>query len=316
MSIFESLVCRMLSDLLMDWQGWLRIEKNYAQLTTFHYTQDLKSFFAFLQHHWGNCVDINQFKTLSAADVRAYLSHCLSQGVGYRSNARRVCALRSLATFLEKKHQIQLSALSLLSLPRLKTTLPRPLPIHDALSVTKTHVFENSELWLNSRDEALFTLLYGCGLRLSEALNLNIADISLTQRSLIVRGKGNKERSIPLQPIIKEKIYHYLSKAPHGHNGKNPLFIGLQGGRLSAGVAQRQMRRLRVQLGLPDSATPHALRHSFATHLLAAGGNLRMIQDLLGHASLTSTQKYTDIETTHLLNVYQATHPRAQLSDE
>lgn len=313
-SALENLVDPKLFKLIESWHIWLQIEKNYAQLTTFHYSQDLKKFFIFLQNHWGEKIDIDRFKTLTSADVRAYLAHCLAQGVCHRSNARRVSALRSLNTFLEKRHHFQLSALSLLSLPRLKTTLPRPLPISDALRVTTTHVIENSENWMDYRDEALFTLLYGCGLRLSEALSLNIADVSLTARSLIVRGKGNKERLIPLQMVIKEKIHLYLIKAPHADEAKNPLFIGLYGDRLSSGVAQRQMRRLRGQLGLPDSATPHALRHSFATHLLAAGGNLRMIQELLGHASLTSTQKYTDIETTQLLNIYQATHPRASRS--
>lgn len=309
--MFENLVGPKLNKFLEGWYSWLQIEKNYAQLTTFHYTQDLKHFFVFLQHYWGESIDIARFESLSSADIRAYLSHRLSQGVSHRSNARSISALRSFNTFLEKRHDIRSPALSLLTLPRLKTTLPRPLPISDALRVMETHVVENAESWMDHRDEALFTLLYGCGLRLSEALNLTISDISLTSRSLIVRGKGNKERLIPLQPIIKEKIHRYLLQAPHAHDAKNPLFIGLQGDRLSSGVAQRQMRRLRSQLGLPDSATPHALRHSFATHLLAAGGNLRMIQELLGHASLTSTQKYTDIETTQLLNVYQATHPRA-----
>ncbi|MGI4851186.1 MAG: tyrosine recombinase XerC [Janthinobacterium lividum] len=315
-SIVEHLVGPKLFKLLKGWHNWLQIEKNYAQLTVFHYTQDLKHFFTFLQNHWGENAEVDKFENLTSADVRAYLAHRLSQGVCHRSNARGVSALRSFNTYLEKRHHIRSPALSLLSLPRLKTTLPRPLPVSDALRVTETPVFENSEDWMDDRDEALFTLLYGCGLRLSEALNLNIADISLTSRSLIVRGKGNKERVIPLQPIIKEKIHYYLTNAPHASDVKNPLFIGLQGNRLSAGVAQRQMRRLRNQLGLPDSATPHALRHSFATHLLAAGGNLRMIQELLGHASLTSTQKYTDIETTQLLNVYQNTHPRARRSEK
>ena len=315
-AIFENLVGPKLFMMLKGWYNWLHIEKNYSPLTIFHYGQDLKNFFTFLQQYWGEQVEIHMFQNLTSTDLRAYLAHRLSHGVSHRSNARGISALRSLNTFLEKRHQILCPALSSLSLPRLKTTLPRPLPVIDALRVTHTHVIENSESWLDTRDEALFTLLYGCGLRVSEALNLNIADISLTSRSLIVQGKGNKERLIPLQPIIKEKIQLYLSKAPHGGNEKNPLFIGLQGERLSAGVAQRQMRRLRSQLGLPDSATPHALRHSFATHLLAAGGNLRMIQELLGHASLTSTQKYTDIETTQLLNIYQSTHPRIHTSKE
>ncbi len=308
--VFNNLVHDSLLEILQAWQTWLKIEKNYAPLTLFHYTQDLKNFFTFFKNHRGEKADRAFFTTVTLTDLRAYLAHRLSTGVTHRTNARAVSALKSLNTFAEKKYQLRSSALSSLSLPRLKTTLPRPLPIKDALAVTQTGAAENSESWLDARDEALFTLLYGCGLRLSEALNLNIEHLTSTHRFLTVCGKGSKERMVPLQPIIHEKVQHYLTRAPHKDLVTNPLFIGLQGERLSAGVAQRQMRRLRRQLGLPETATPHALRHSFATHLLAAGGNLRMIQELLGHASLTSTQKYTDIETTQLLNIYQSTHPR------
>jgi integrase/recombinase XerC len=222
--------------------------------------------------------------------------------------------LKSLNRFLDKRYQLKSSALSSLSLPRLKTSLPRPIHVEGALALTNAHIPENTQPWLDARDQALFTLLYGCGLRISEALNLNVQDIPSSLRFLILKGKGQKERMVPLQKKDLEKIQIYLSQAPHGKNLQSPLFIGLQGKRLNPGIAQKQIRRLRYQLGLSDSATPHALRHSFATHLLAEGGDLRTVQELLGHTSLSTTQRYTGVETSKLLKVYQQAHPRTDKS--
>lgn len=195
--------------------------------------------------------------------------------------------------------------------PRLPRAVPRPLPRAQAAELLDTAPALASEGWIGDRDVALFTLLYGCGLRIDEALSLNGRDLPRGE-SLQVTGKGRKQRMVPVLPVVRKALEVYIASCPYRIGDDDPLFVGARGKRLNAGVAQRQMRRLRAALGLPETATPHALRHSFATHLLDASGDLRAIQELLGHASLSTTQRYTEVAAEHLLSVYDSAHPRAR----
>lgn len=310
--LFKQLLQEDFFQAVKAWEEWMRLERNCSSLTIRHYLQDLKTFFIFLQDHSGEQTSMDTFRNLTSADFRAFLAYRVNLGISHRSNARAISMLRSLNRFLERRYHLRSNALSSLSLPRLKTSLPRPLHIDGALALTEACAEENSQSWLNTRHQALFTLLYGCGLRISEALSLDIKDINPSLRFLILKGKGQKQRMVPILPVVLEKINIYLAQAPHRDDPQAPLFIGLQGKRLNPGVAQKQIRRLRHRLGLSDSTTPHSLRHSFATHLLAEGGDLRTIQELLGHASLSSTQRYTNVETSRLLEVYRQTHPRTR----
>ena len=301
-------------DAIRTWEEQMEAERNFSPLTIRNYLQDLTVFCLFIQRYMGEPLSMQLFESLTPSNFRAFLSYRSGEGVSHRSNARAISMLKSLNRFLNKRYQLKSSALSSLSLPRLKTSLPRPIHVEGALALTNAHIPENMQRWLDARDQALFTLLYGCGLRISEALSLNVQDIPSSLRFLTLKGKGQKERMVPLQKKVLEKIQIYLSQAPHGKNLQSPLFIGLQGKRLNPGIAQKQIRRLRYQLGLSDSATPHALRHSLATHLLAEGGELRTVQELLGHTSLSTTQRYTGVETSKLLKVYQQAHPRTDKS--
>ena len=299
------------------WEDKMRIEKNFSPLTLRNYFQDLMAFSLFISLHKGAPLSLESFKTLEAADFRAFLAARQREGVSHRSNARAMSMLRSFNIFLGQKYDLRSNALSGLSLPRLKVSLPRPIPVERALALTQGGAGEGEiprPSWVKARDQALFTLLYGCGLRISEALNLTIQEVHSSPRFLTIKGKGGKQRMIPLQKAVLEALSFYLSLAPHSHSFQAPLFIGLQGKRLNPGVAQKCLREWRVPLGLEDSATPHALRHSFASHLLGrgGGGDLRAIQELLGHASLATTQRYTRLETAKLLEVYTQAHPRAR----
>jgi integrase/recombinase XerC len=291
----------------------MHIEKNFSPLTIRNYFQDLKIFLIFLQKHRGEALNLKNFSNLTTSDFRSFLAERRTNNqISHRSNARLVSMLKSFNRFLDKRYHYHSKALSSLSLPRLNLSLPRPVHIEGAIALTNLPPSGKIKpQWLDARDQALFTLLYGAGLRISEALNLNIQDIvSSSNRFLVIKGKGQKQRLIPLQKIVIEKINSYLACAPHKEELQAPLFIGVQGKRLNAGVVQKRMRNLRHQLGLEASATPHSLRHSFATHLLAAKGDLRTIQELLGHQSLSTTQRYTQVDMTHLLEVYTQAHPR------
>ena len=227
------------------------------------------------------------------------------------STARALSSLRNFYRFLDRSGRGQNAAVSSIRNPRLPQTAPKPLSPVDALAVLENAGVWQDEPWLAKRNLALFTLLYGCGLRISEALDLN-ANQSPTGDSMVITGKGNKQRLVPVLPIIRDAIEDYLRACPYAPHGNDALFVGARGKRLVAQVAQREMRKVRDLLQLPDTATPHALRHSFATHLLAGGGDLRTIQDLLGHASLSTTQRYTAVDSEQLMAVYNGTHPRAR----
>lgn len=307
---FEENLAPCLHCSLTLWREELMHERALSPHTIKNYLFDLKSFFLFLKTHVGEGkLTREHLKTLETKDFRAFLAHRLHHGNALKSNARALSALKTFYRFLRERHDFSCEALHRLKSPRLEKALPRPLSYEKAVAVTQTAPLENQNPALDLRDRFLFTLLYAAGLRLSEALSLNLADLTPETRYLKVQGKGKKERLIPLLPIVHQRLKAYLKEHPKRQSPEAPLFLGARGGRLSAPVAQLQLRRLRHLLGLPETATPHSLRHSFATHLLQSGGDLRTLQDLLGHESLSTTQRYTEVETSTLREIYQKSHP-------
>jgi integrase/recombinase XerC len=300
-----------MAGVLQAWYEELGAEKNMSSHTRVGYAHDLKSFLTFLQTYKGGLVTRDTLKNLQLRDFRAFLSERLQRGISHRSNARALSTLRTFYHFLNRRYGIQNQAITLVKSAKFLHSLPRPLSTKEALNLSQQATLSHQEDWVDLRDQALFTLLYGCGLRISEALALSIKDLKVADDTLRILGKGKKERVVPLLPQVKDKVESYLEVHPQSADLLAPLFIGIKGERLHPTVAQKQVRLLRVQLGLPDSATPHALRHSFATHLLTAGGDLRTIQELLGHSSLSTTQRYTKIETAQLAQIYKKAHPRS-----
>lgn len=313
MSFFEGVVSPALLKSLAGWRDELLFERQLSGHTLKNYLHDLKSFCLFLREHRGQETLTSEIlKNLTPSDFRAFFAARLSRGVSPRTNARALSALKTFYRFQEERFGLGNKGIRHLRSPRLKKTLPRPLLPEQALSATQTAPLENQCPTTDLRDRLLFTLLYAAGLRLSEALGLNIADLTPQTKYLKVHGKGKKERLIPLLPIVQDRLKPWLAAHPQRDHPEAPLFLGVRGKRLAASVAQLQMRRLRHLLGLSESATPHSLRHSFATHLLQRGGDLRTLQDLLGHESLSTTQRYTEIETSTLLEAYRKAHPLAQ----
>jgi len=307
---FEGLVTPDLQSVLLSWIKNRIFERRVSAHTVKNYLHDLKSFFEFQKEHHSTPLKIKDLSTLELQDFRSFLAYRLSKGLSHRSNARATSALKTFFKYLKKNHDIENTDIITLRSAKFLNSLPRPLNIDEALALTCDPSLKEQEPWIEARDQTLFTLLYGCGLRISEALNLSVNDVKNATRFLTIRGKGNKERLIPLLPFITRKIDEYLEKHPQRNCPSAPLFIGKQGGVLNPAVAQRQLRHLRLSLGLPETATPHALRHSFATHLLQNGADLRSIQELLGHSSLSTTQRYTKIDPGHLSRIYEKTHPR------
>lgn len=292
------------------WLDWLARERRASPHTLAAYGADLLDFLNFLSRHLGGEPDLAALGSLRPADLRAFLAErAMRDGVGNATRARQLAAIRGFLRFLAKRHGLVPLALAGLRGPKVTPPAPRPLTPEQARDVAReAGSVENSTL-LSLRDSALFTLLYGCGLRISEALALDVRDAPRAGIGLRVRGKGEKERIVPVLPAVEEAVAAYL-RTRGGPPPEQPLFTGAQGGRLNAAVAQRALRTYRRLAGLPESATPHALRHSFATHLLGAGGDLRSIQELLGHASLSTTQRYTSVDAAKLLETWQKAHPR------
>lgn len=300
-----------LSSAVEAWRRWLAEEKRASAHTLDAYGRDLAAFLAFLTDHLGEEPGLAALAGLRPADFRAYLARRGGDGLARSSQARAMSTLRGFFRFLDRRGLVHNPALTAVRTPRPPRGIPRPLGAADALDSLQTVAELQDEPWLAARDVALFSLLYGCGLRLGEALALKVADAPHGD-AMTVTGKGRKQRLVPVLPAVRQAIADYLALRPFKAGGEAPLFVGARGKRLNPGVVQRQMRRLRPLLGLPDTATPHALRHSFATHLLAAGGDLRTIQELLGHASLSTTQRYTAVDTARLAEAYKAAHPRAK----
>ena len=294
-----------------EWRAWLAHERRASPHTVDGYGRDLAAFFRYLAAHLGYPPGLQDLDALSPADFRGYLANLGGAGLARPSIARALSVVRGFFRFLDRAGLVSNAAVGAVRTPKVGRSLPRPLAVADALGVVEGAGGFDDDPWVAKRDTALFTLLYGCGLRIGEALALNRRDAP-SGASMTVRGKGQKERVVPVLPVVGEAIADYLDACPHPGGGDAPLFLGVRGARLNAGVVQRRMRLLRAALGLPETATPHSLRHSFATHLLAGGGDLRTIQELLGHASLSTTQRYTEVDSDRLLAVYRATHPRAR----
>ena len=294
------------------WLDHLCDERRLSDKTLLAYERDLRQFLRFLTGHLGGAPDIKDIATLKPADFRAFLASRRRSGVQSRSLARGLAGIRSFLRFLERRGEINAAASSAVRPPRQARSLPKPVAVRDALDLTSGDMAMESEAWIEARNAAVLTLLYGCGLRISEALSLTgvMAPAPGTKTIRIV-GKGRKERIVPILPAVcGDAVALYLKLCPYAIDGDGPLFLGARGGPLNPRMIQLAMAKLRGALGLADSATPHALRHSFATHLLAGGGDLRTIQELLGHANLSSTQIYTEIDSAHLLSAYDKAHPR------
>jgi len=306
-------------DVLVELKRWLEFisaERRLSPKTVEAYARDVGFFLSFLTEHLGHAPKLSDLSKLAPADIRSFLAFRRSNGVEARTLSRSLAAARSFARFLEREGRGKSDALSAVRAPKIAKTLPRPLDAASAMALTEasTRTYETREPWVLARDAAVLSLLYGAGLRIAEALSLTRGEIPEpgTADSITVTGKGNKTRMVPLIPQITQAIADYIAICPFDLVANEPVFRGEKGGPLSPRIVQLAMERMRGALGLPDSATPHALRHSFATHLLARGGDLRSIQELLGHASLATTQIYTQVDSTHLLEAYRAAHPRAR----
>jgi integrase/recombinase XerC len=298
---------------LGNWLTYLGTEKRMSPKTLEAYRRDVNQFLTFLTAHLGAPPSLGQLEKLKPADIRAFMAARRSDGLSSRSLMRQLAGARSFVRFLERNGKGKVAALAAVRTPKLPKTLPKPLPASSARALADAglRAGEAREPWVLARDAAVLALLYGSGLRISEALSLQRKDMAGSPDALTVNGKGNKTRMVPLLPQVLALIEAYVSACPYPLPPEGPLFVGAKGGRLSPRIVQLAMASLRGALGLPDSATPHALRHSFATHLLARGGDLRSIQDLLGHASLSTTQIYTAVDAERLLDVYNSAHPRA-----
>jgi integrase/recombinase XerC len=297
------------------WRAYLSSERQMSPNTWESYTRDVLQFLAFLAQHLGRRVTITALVETSPQDVRAFMAARRAAGISGRSLMRNLAGARSFARFIERNGKGRVGAFAAVRAPKIGKTLPKPLPVADAKRIADTNLRagEGRQPWILARDAAVLGLLYGSGLRISEAVGLKRKDAPEPGKHdvITVIGKGNKTRMVPVLTSVAQLIANYVALCPYPLRDDGPLFIGAKGGPLSPRVIQLAMVQLRGALGLPDTATPHALRHSFATHLLARGGDLRAIQELLGHASLSTTQIYTDVDTDRLLEVYRNTHPRA-----
>lgn len=296
------------------WLKELGAERRMSNKTVAAYERDARQLLAFLAVHFGRRMTLAALRDLGPQDIRAFLAERRRNGIGGRSLMRALAGVRSFARFLERQERGKVAALTAVRAPKLDKTLPKPLPVEAAkrLADAGLRAGEEREPWVLARDAAVMALLYGSGLRISEALGLKAKDIPPPGRgdAIVVTGKGNKSRMVPvLEPVLR-LIAEYQALCPHDFAPDRPAFIGVRGGPLSPRIIQLAMQRLRGALGLPDTATPHALRHSFATHLLSRGGDLRAIQELLGHASLSTTQVYTAVDAERLMAVYRSAHPR------
>lgn len=297
-----------LATALVNWQQWLRVEKNVSKHTLRAYTGDLSQFVQFLSNHKGKAISIADVSDTSLNEFRSWMSRQTMNGRANASRARTLSGFKNFLGWMDKQGLAHNAAIKTVRTPKLPRKLPRPLHESQAMNILNE---AGDGDWVSLRDRALFTLLYGCGLRIDEALSLDVSHLP-RDGFLRVLGKGRKERQVPVLPQIEKAISDYRSACPYGEAPDRALFIGEKNGkRLNQGVAQKAMRDLRRKLGLPETATPHALRHSFATHLLQNGANLREIQELLGHASLSTTQRYTDINAEEMLAIYKKAHPRA-----
>lgn len=295
------------------WLLFLSQEKQCSPHTLDAYERDVTQFMHFLVEHTGKETDVDWLQRLTLTHFRSWLAHRAGAGFSYISTARALAAVRSFFRYLSEQHEWHNDAIFHLRTPKKPKALPKALS-EEQCEQAIDGLYQDVEGWVAKRDAALLTLIYGAGLRISEALSLRHKDVhprAQSTQALVITGKGKKQRVVPVLPIIFAAIDDYLAECPHVFEADTPLFLGVRGGKLNPAVFQRAVRHMRRALGLPESATPHAFRHSFATHLLRDGGNLRSIQELLGHASLSTTQIYTKMDSNRLMESYRNTHPRA-----
>ena len=296
-----------------DWLDHLGSERRLADRTLVAYERDVRQFLRFLTNHLAEPPGLDALKELRPADFRGFLASRRQTGAESRTLARGLAGIRSFLRYLEMRGEVNAAASTAIRPPRQKRSLPKPVSAGDAMTLVDADAADDAEPWVAARNAAVLTLLYGCGLRISEALSLTGRTAPRRgTRSLRVVGKGGRERVVPVLPIVCDAVEDYLRLCPYVPQPEGPLFLGVRGGPLAARIVQLAMAKLRRALGLPESATPHALRHSFATHLLAGGGDLRTIQELLGHASLSTTQIYTEVDAARLLDAYDRAHPRSR----
>ncbi|MFT3690151.1 tyrosine recombinase XerC [Paenirhodobacter sp.] len=299
-----------LGALLAQWIDHLRALDGASDHTVTAYRADVAGFFGFLHQHEGESLGVARLAQVSQTDMRAWMAHERGRGLSSRSLARALSSVKSFYRWLSDREGFDATHVLSARAPKFPARLPRPLSVDGAKAMISQVEVQSMEPWVAARDAAVVTLLYGCGLRISEALGLTGTDVPLPE-VLRIRGKGDKERLVPVLPAARQAVADYLRLCPWPVEPGVALFRGVRGGPLNQRLVALAMERARSALGLPATATPHAMRHSFATHLLAAGGDLRAIQELLGHASLSSTQIYTAVDTARLMEVYRAAHPRA-----
>ena len=294
-----------------NWLNYLSNIKKLSQNSVVSYKNDLSKFFIFFQDYIEKNIGLKEIESIKISEFRSFLTYRRNSEISSNSIARNISALKSFFRFLIKNNKIKESSVFNLKSPKLKKSLPRPINVDLAIQVIKQAEEIEDEKWIGLRNKAILILLYGCGLRISEALSLNYDDVQ-NEDHILIKGKGEKERIVPMMPYIKNGIDNYLEACPKEIVSGDALFIGKRFSRLSPRIIQYALEKIRTALSLPETATPHALRHSFATHLLDSGGDLRTIQELLGHSSLSTTQKYTKVETSKLLDTYKRTHPLAK----
>ena len=297
--------------LLEDWLDQMRGVRGASPRTITAYRRDVSGYLGFLAIHHGGPAGRRALAEVTTSDMRAWMARERGRGLSARSLARALSAVKSFYAWLADAHGIEAAAVTATRGPKQKARLPRPVDSDAARALIITVEAQSLEPWIAARDVAVVTLLYGCGLRISEALGLTWSDTPLPD-TLRITGKGGRQRIVPVLPVARRAVETYRGLCPYEPGPAAPLFLGARGGPLNPRHVQKVMQAARMQLGLPATATPHALRHSFATHLLEAGGDLRTIQELLGHASLATTQIYTGVDQTRLMEVYERAHPRAR----
>lgn len=295
-----------LTNLINRWLEWLKTQRNYSDHTINGYLSDLKIFLEYIRTN--EKVGLYTLKALDIRDFRNFFSYRAKKNIRKASIAREESSVRNFFKWLDANNIMQNTAVFQISSPKLPKVLPRSLDVNTIFEVIEKATENCSEQWLGARDKAIFTLLYGCGLRISEALSLNVEDVK-NEDFIKIRGKGNKDRYVPMLPIVIDRISEYKRKCPYKLSEGEALFLGAKGERISPRIIQRKLQKIRIEMNLPPNITPHALRHSFATHLLSQGSDLRSIQELLGHASLSSTQRYTDVNLDKIQKEYKKAFP-------
>ncbi|MBQ8870948.1 MAG: tyrosine recombinase XerC [Alphaproteobacteria bacterium] len=300
---------------ITSWENYLTKEKRFSEHTVSAYKRDLSFFINYFSDH-NQIVDLNFLSNIDIRDFRSFISYRSAKHIEKSSLAREISAFKNFFRWLDKAHILKNSAISIISSPKTNKILPKSIDIDDTLDIIKEAKFIATDDWQGLRDMAVFALLYGAGLRISEALSLNYGEFITADNFLKIKGKGSKERIVPLLPMVKDSINAYLDIAPHNRNNEEALFIGARSDRLNPRIIQRQMQKIRSRLGLPDTVTPHALRHSFATHLLVQGTDLRSIQELLGHKTLSTTQRYTNVKFETLKKEYEKAYNSQKASNK